>query len=81
MKLDFTAPDHSVPSRRRRQLRITLPVKDWFKSRHLVVDSIGDNVYGEGERFTTVLREPVGEIPIGLLSLSLSREIPLNSAG
>src|SRR5215510_10268074 len=49
MKLDLTAPDHSTLSRRRRQLTITLPVKDWSKPRHLVVDSTGVKVYGEGE--------------------------------
>jgi hypothetical protein len=40
MKLDLTAPDHSTLSRGWRQLRITLPVKDWFNSRHLVVERI-----------------------------------------
>jgi len=49
MNLDLTAPDHSTLSRRRRHLTITLPVKDWSKSRHLVVDSTGVKVYGEGE--------------------------------
>ena len=49
MKLDLTVPDHSTLSRRKRQLTITLPVKDWSKSRHLVVDSTGVKVYGEGE--------------------------------
>jgi Transposase DDE domain len=49
MKLDLTAPDHSTLSRRRRRLTITLPVKDWSRSRHLVIDSTGVKVYGEGE--------------------------------
>jgi DDE family transposase len=49
MKLDLTVPDHSTLSRRRRQLTITLPVKDWSRSRHLVIDSTGVKVYGEGE--------------------------------
>ena len=49
MKLDLTAPDHSTLSRRRRQLEITLPVKDWSKARHLVIGSTGVKVYGEGE--------------------------------
>jgi Transposase DDE domain len=49
MKLDLTVPDHSTLSRRRRHLTITLPVKDWSKSRHLVIDSTGVKVYGEGE--------------------------------
>jgi len=49
MKLDLTATDHLTISRRRRQLTITLPVKDWSRPRHLVVDSTGVKVYGEGE--------------------------------
>ena len=49
MKLELTAPDHSTLSRRRRNLSVTLPVKDWSKSRHLVVDSTGVKVFGEGE--------------------------------
>lgn len=49
MKLKLAVPDHSTLSRRRRQLTITLPVKDLAKSRHLVVDSTGVKVYGEGE--------------------------------
>jgi len=49
MKLDLTAPDHSTLSRRRRLLEITLPIKDRSGSRHLVIDSTGVKVYGEGE--------------------------------
>src|SRR5919106_1563947 len=49
MNLDLTVPDHSTLSRRRRQLEIALPIKDWSKSRHLVIDSTGVKVYGEGE--------------------------------
>jgi len=49
MKLELTAPDHSRLSRRRRQLMITLPVKEWSRSRHLLIDSTGVKVYGEGE--------------------------------
>lgn len=49
LKLDLTVPDHSTLSRRRRQLTITLPVRDWHRTRHLVVDSTGVKVYGEGE--------------------------------
>jgi DDE family transposase len=48
MKLDLTAPDHSTLSRRRRLLEITLPIKDWSRSRHLVIDSTGVKVYGDG---------------------------------
>jgi hypothetical protein len=49
MNLDLTAPDHSTLSRRRRHLDITLPVKKSYEPRHLVVDSTGVKVYGEGE--------------------------------
>lgn len=49
MKLELTVPEHSTLSRRRRCLTITLPVRDWTKSRHLVVDATGVKVYGEGE--------------------------------
>ena len=49
MKLALTVPDHSTLSRRRRGLKVTLPIQDWSKPRHLVVDSTGVKVYGEGE--------------------------------
>src|SRR5215470_6581885 len=48
-KIDLTVPDHSTLSRRRRRLEITLPVKNLSNSLHLVVDSTGVKVYGEGE--------------------------------
>lgn len=49
MNIDLPVPDHSTLSRRRKSLNITLPVQDRDKSRHLVVDSTGVKVYGEGE--------------------------------
>jgi IS5 family transposase len=49
MKLDLPVPDHSTLSRRRRHLEITLPVRNLSKSVHLVIDSTGVKVYGEGE--------------------------------
>jgi len=49
MKIALTVPDHSTLSRRRRNLKVTLPIQDWSKPRHLVVDSTGVKVYGEGE--------------------------------
>lgn len=49
MKIKLPVPDHSTLSRRRRSLNITLPIRDWSKPRHLVVDSTGVKVYGEGE--------------------------------
>ncbi|MFN7999526.1 MAG: transposase [Acidobacteriota bacterium] len=48
MKLDLPVPDHSTLTAQG-QLTISLPIKDWSKSRHLVVDSTGVKVYGEGE--------------------------------
>src|SRR5215467_2495001 len=49
MKLNLSVPDHSTLSRRRRKLEIILPVKNLSNSLHLVVDSTGVKVYGEGE--------------------------------
>jgi hypothetical protein len=49
LKLSLTVPEHSTLSRRRHHLKISLPVQDWSKARHLVVDSTGVKVYGEGE--------------------------------
>jgi hypothetical protein len=49
MHLALRAPDHSTLSRRRRHLTIALPIRDRSGSRHLVVDSTGVKVYGEGE--------------------------------
>lgn len=49
MRVNLTVPDHSTLSRRRRSLAVTLPIRDWSKPRHLVVDSTGTKVYGEGE--------------------------------
>jgi IS5 family transposase len=49
MKIKLSVPDHSTLSRRRKSLNLSLPVQDWSKSRHLVVDSTGAKVYGEGE--------------------------------
>ena len=49
MKINLSVPDHSTLSRRRRSLTVTVPIQDWSKPRHLVVDSTGAKVYGEGE--------------------------------
>ena len=49
MKLDLSVPDHSTLSRRRAGLTIELPIDTPDKARHLVVDSTGVKVYGEGE--------------------------------
>ncbi len=49
MGIDLPVPDHSTLSRRLGQLSIALPVVPKEGSRHLVVDSTGVKVYGEGE--------------------------------
>jgi IS5 family transposase len=49
MKLELSVPDHATLSRRRRQLAVTLPEQPPTQARHLVVDSTGVKVCGEGE--------------------------------
>jgi transposase len=49
MGLDVAVPDHSTLSRRLGQLSVSLPVVDKATARHVVVDSTGVKVYGEGE--------------------------------
>jgi Transposase DDE domain len=49
MAIDLPVPDHSTLSRRMGQLSIRLPVLPKEGARHVVVDSTGVKVYGEGE--------------------------------
>jgi hypothetical protein len=49
MGIDLPVPDHSTLSRRLGQLSIELPVLPKEGARHVVVDSTGVKVYGEGE--------------------------------
>ena len=49
MKIELAVPDHSTLSRRMATLEIRLPVKASRKARHIVCDSTGVKVYGEGE--------------------------------
>ena len=49
MGLDFRIPDHSNMSRRGRELNIEIPIKKRLEPVHLVVDSTGLKIYGEGE--------------------------------
>lgn len=49
MNLELSVPDHSTVSRRLKHLEIVLPVIPREGSRHVVVDSTGIKVYGEGE--------------------------------
>ncbi len=49
MGIDLSVPDHSTLSRRMRHLSVDLPVVPKSGARHVVVDSTGVKVYGEGE--------------------------------
>lgn len=49
MQINLPVPDHSTVSRRLGHLQIQLPVQKKDSARHLVVDSTGVKVYGEGE--------------------------------
>lgn len=47
--IDLSVPEHSTVSRRKRRLTVSLPVVPKSGAVHLVVDSTGIKVYGEGE--------------------------------
>jgi hypothetical protein len=49
MQVKLPVPDHSTVSRRMGKLSITLPIHDREQARHVVIDSTGIKVYGEGE--------------------------------
>ncbi|MGD1908323.1 MAG: IS5 family transposase [Leptolyngbyaceae cyanobacterium] len=49
MSIDLPVPDHSTLSRRLGQLSIEMPVRSQQECRHVVIDSTGVKVYGEGE--------------------------------
>lgn len=49
MEIELSVPDHSTLSRRMGKLSIQLPVLPKQGVRHVVVDSTGVKVYGEGE--------------------------------
>jgi Transposase DDE domain len=49
MGIELPVPDHSTVSRRLGQLSIQMPILPKRGARHLVVDSTGIKVYGEGE--------------------------------
>jgi transposase len=49
MKIALGVPDHSTLSRRRGALTVVLPVRETNAARHLVIDSTGVKVFGEGE--------------------------------
>ena len=49
MRLSLPVPDHTTLSRRLARLPVRLPVRATEQARHLVCDSTGVKVYGEGE--------------------------------
>jgi IS5 family transposase len=49
MKLDLAVPDYSTLCRRRKTLEVVLPRRRKGESLHVVVDSTGVKVFGEGE--------------------------------
>ncbi len=49
MKIELPVPEHSTLSRRMAALSTRLPIKASKKARHIVCDSSGVKVYGEGE--------------------------------
>ena len=49
MQLELSVPEHSTLSRRLGRLEIDMPVMPSTGARHVVVDSTGVKVYGEGE--------------------------------
>ena len=49
MKVNVPVPDHTTLSRRLARLEVRLPVQPKEQARHVVCDSTGVKVYGEGE--------------------------------
>ena len=49
MQVDLSVPDHTTISRRLKHLAVDLPVCPTRGARHVVIDSTGVKVYGEGE--------------------------------
>ncbi len=49
LKVDLSVPDHSTVSRRMAGMEVGLPLLPSRRARHLVIDSSGLKVYGEGE--------------------------------
>ena len=50
MDLDLKAPSYSILSRRQAALQIQLPVRSKEELIHLMVDSSGLKIFGEGDR-------------------------------
>lgn len=47
--LDWPVPDYSTVSRRRKELNVTIPYRASRDGLHLLVDSTGIKILGEGE--------------------------------
>jgi hypothetical protein len=50
MTVNMTVPDYTTLSKRAGRLEVSLGHIDWNGARHVVIDSTGLKVYGEGER-------------------------------
>src|SRR5262245_272087 len=49
LKVSLPVPDHSTLSRRMSGVKVVLPIRPSSQARHIVCDSTGLKVYGEGE--------------------------------
>lgn len=49
MKLELRVPDHTTMSRRAKQIKVDIPKHSRNEAIHLVIDSTGLKIYGEGE--------------------------------
>ena len=49
MKVNLKVPDHSTVSRRLAKIDIDLPIRKVKEARHVVIDSTGIKIFGEGE--------------------------------
>jgi hypothetical protein len=47
--VNLPVPNHTIVSRRLGKLEVEIPAKETGSSRHVVIDSTGVKVYGEGE--------------------------------
>lgn len=54
MKIQLPVPDHTTVSRRAKKLKVSIPVTQKNQARHVVIDSTGIKVYGEGEWKTRI---------------------------
>jgi hypothetical protein len=47
---DWLVPHYSTLSRRQKKMTVVIPYRPWGEPQHLVIDSTGLKVLGEGER-------------------------------